>query len=61
MHELIGDEMRRLPFDDIGNELAPMAGGRSVVWDDWVKSVLQVLGDRVKVVVDTREHRDAVR
>jgi hypothetical protein len=47
--------------DDIGNELAPMAGGRSVVWDDWVKSVLQVLGDRVKVVVDTREHRDAVR
>ncbi len=47
--------------DDIGNELAPMAGGRSVVWDDWVKSVLQVLGDRVKVVVDTREQPDAVR
>jgi hypothetical protein len=47
--------------DDIGTELAPMAGERSVLWDDWVKSVLQVLGDRVKVVVDTRERPDAVR
>ena len=47
--------------DDLGTEVAPMAGGRPVVWDDWVSSVLQMLGDRVKVVVDTRERPDAVR
>jgi hypothetical protein len=47
--------------DDIGTEVAPMAGGRPVVWDDWVSSVLHMLGDRVKVVVDTRERPDAVR
>jgi len=47
--------------DDIGAELAPMAGEHPVVWDEWVNQVLETLGDRVRVVVDTRVKRDAVR
>jgi len=47
--------------DDIGAELAPMAGEHPVVWDEWVDLVIGTLGDRVRVVVDTRVKRDAVR
>lgn len=47
--------------DDLGSEVAPLAGAGSVVWDEWVDSVLRALGDRVRVVVDTRKRSDAVR
>jgi len=47
--------------DDIGAELAPMAGENPVVWDEWVDRVIGTLGDRVRIVVDTRVKRDAVR
>ena len=47
--------------DDIGTELALMAGEHPVVWDEWVDRVIRTLDDRVRVVVDTRVKRDAVR
>ena len=47
--------------DDIGTELALMAGEHPVVWDEWVDRVIGTLGDRVRIVVDTRVKRDAVR
>ncbi|WAC04708.1 MAG: DUF2117 domain-containing protein [Methanoregula sp.] len=47
--------------DDIGSELVPMAEKHPVVWDEWVDLVLEMLGDRVRVVVDTRVKRNAVR
>lgn len=47
--------------DDIGAELAPRAGEHPVIWDEWVDRVIGTLGDRVRVVVDTRVKRDAVR
>jgi hypothetical protein len=47
--------------DDIGSELAPMAGEHPVIWDEWVNRVIEALGHRVRVVVDTRVKRDAVR
>jgi hypothetical protein len=47
--------------DDIGSELAPMAGEHPVIWDEWVDRVIGILGNRVLVVVDTRVKRDAVR
>ena len=47
--------------DDVGTEVASMAGGSPVVWDEWVDFVLHVLGSRVMVVVDTRVKCGAVR
>lgn len=47
--------------DDIGAEVMPMVGSQPAIWGEWVDSVLHMLGDRVKVVVDTRVKRDAVR
>jgi len=47
--------------DDIGTEVASMAGESPVHWDEWVDSVLNMLGDRVRVVVDTRVKSGAVR
>jgi hypothetical protein len=47
--------------DDIGAEVASMVGKSPVVWDEWVGAVLRLLGNRVRVVVDTRVKRDAVR
>jgi hypothetical protein len=41
--------------DDIGAEVAPLAGNSPVDWTEWVRAILGTLGDRVKVVVDTRE------
>jgi len=47
--------------DDVGAEVALMAGDRPVIWDEWVDSILRSLGNRIRVVVDTRVKRDAVR
>jgi len=47
--------------DDIGAEVASMVGKLPVVWDEWVGAVLRLLGNRVRVVVDTRVKHDAVR
>lgn len=41
--------------DDLGKEVARMAGDLPVAWDDWVVSVLGALGTRVRVAVDMRE------
>ena len=45
--------------DDLGMEVALMAGGGPVVWGDWVTSVLAALGSRVRIVVDLRRTPDA--
>jgi hypothetical protein len=47
--------------DDVGAEVALMAGQSPVLWDEWVDSILRSLGNRIRVVVDTRVKRDAVR
>jgi hypothetical protein len=47
--------------DDIGAEVALMADQSSVLWDEWVDSVVHLLGNRVRVVVDTRGEDSAVR
>jgi hypothetical protein len=41
--------------DDLGREVAQMAGSGPVVWSDWVAAVLGALRNRVRVVTDTRE------
>lgn len=41
--------------DDVGAEIAHRMDGRTVQWDAFVADLLTVLGDRVKVVTDTRE------
>ncbi len=48
--------------DDLGREVARMAGGGTVTWSNWVAGVLAALGSRVRVAVDLRkEPDDAVR
>jgi hypothetical protein len=41
--------------DDIGAEIAHRIDDRPVQWDEFVEDLLTVLGDRVRVVTDTRE------
>lgn len=47
--------------DELGLEVATMITSSSVSWDEWVNTVLKVFGDRVKIVVDMREQRNAMR
>ena len=41
--------------DDIGEEVARMAGPGPVDWDRWVEWVIGTLGRRVRIAIDTRE------
>ncbi len=47
--------------DDVGRELAATLGPHPRSWDAWVEDALRHLAGRVRVVVDRRGGRDAMR
>jgi len=42
--------------DDIGKEILQKVPGIQVVWDDWVREILDYLRGRVRVVIDLRKN-----
>jgi hypothetical protein len=40
--------------DDVGREIAKKVPEIQVIWDEWIKEILEYLGRRVHVVVDLR-------
>jgi hypothetical protein len=40
--------------DDVGREIAKKVPEIQVIWDEWVKEILEYLAGRVHVVVDLR-------
>ncbi|MDT8356995.1 MAG: DUF2117 domain-containing protein, partial [Methanomicrobiaceae archaeon] len=48
-------EVMRGRDDEVGVELASLAGGSGIHWPSWVKQVLEKLGDVARVVVDRQD------
>lgn len=47
--------------DDVGIEITKKVPELQIIWGEWVREILEYLGERVRLVVDLRKNHDEVR